>query len=151
MNPNVWRADHIGSFLRPTALLQARQDRIEPTELKKLEDLCIGQVLESQKEAGAAIFTDGEFRRSNFMSDFTDAVSGFDLDDAVTRPWEAAQGSAPVSRVAGIVTSKLEKRRALTMHEFEFLKQNAPGPIKLTMPSVTQFTAMAFNRADTDK
>ena len=41
-----------------------------------------------QKELGLNVFTDGEFRRSNFMSDFTDAVEGFDLDDAVARAWD---------------------------------------------------------------
>ncbi len=149
--PNTWRADHIGSFLRPSELLQARRDGIDPQQLSELEDKHILHILAKQKEAGFNIFTDGEFRRRNFMSDFTDAVSGFDLEDAVARPWEATQGDAPVSRVAGIVTSKLKKLRPLTLHELDFLQKNAPGPIKMTMPSATQFPAIAFKRGVTDR
>lgn len=149
--PNTWRADHIGSFLRPAELLQARREVMDPQSLSHLEDKHILHILAKQKEAGFNIFTDGEFRRRNFMSDFTDAVSGFDLDDAVARPWEASQGDAPVSRVAGIVTSRLKKLRSLTLHELEFLQKNSPGPIKITMPSATQFPAIAFKQGVTDK
>ena len=151
MIQNSLRADHIGSFLRPAKLLQARRDGMAAEALSKLEDECILQVLSNQKASGASVFTDGELRRRNFMSDFTDAVSGFDLDDAVARPWEAAQGNAPASRVAGIVVAKLEKRRPLTLHEVDFLQKHAPGPVKVTMPSATQFPAIAFKRGVTDK
>jgi 5-methyltetrahydropteroyltriglutamate--homocysteine methyltransferase len=151
MSENLWRADHVGSFLRPAELLEARQNGVTGAELTNLEDACIERVLAKQKEIGLDIFTDGEFRRSNFMSDFTDAVSGFDLDDAVARPWEASQGNAPVSRIAGIVTKKLTKLRSLTAHELEFLEKHAPGPIKMTMPSATQFPAISFKKGITDK
>lgn len=151
MPASTWRADHVGSFLRPAALLNARRHGIAAESLTRLEDECILDVLAKQKQAGFNIFTDGEFRRRNFMSDFTDAVSGFDLDDAVARPWETTEGDAPVSRIAGIVTSRLEKRRPLTLHEVDFLQKNAPGPIKMTLPSATQFPAISFKRGITDK
>ena len=82
-----YRADHVGSFLRPAELLQARLSPTPLSELGALEDRHILRVLEKQKELGFEVFTDGELRRSNFMSDFTDAVEGFDLDDAVARKW----------------------------------------------------------------
>jgi len=50
--------------------------------LQAIEDRQILRILQRQKEIGFEIFTDGKFRRSNFMSDFTDAVEGFDFDDA---------------------------------------------------------------------
>jgi len=69
----AFRADHIGSFLRPARLLEAR--RSGDTELlRQVEDEAILQVLAKQKELGFAAATDGEFRRRNFMSDFTHAV-----------------------------------------------------------------------------
>jgi hypothetical protein len=80
------------------------------------------------------------------MSDFTDAVSGFDLDDAVGRAWEAKEGDAPVSRVAGIVTSRLKQMSSLAAYEMVFLKKYSPGAVKLTLPSATQFPAIAFKR-----
>jgi 5-methyltetrahydropteroyltriglutamate--homocysteine methyltransferase len=145
------RADHIGSFLRPAELLEARR-KASPEELRKMEDLHIQRVLAKQKELGFEVATDGEFRRRNFMSDFTDAVEGFDLADAVGRSWQADQGAgAPVSSVTGIVTSKLRQVRPLTGHELPFLKANSPLPIKMTLPSATQFPAIAFKRGITEK
>ena len=78
-----YRADHIGSFLRPPALLDARRAALDPEGLRELEDSHIQRVLNMQKDIGFEIFTDGELRRSNFMSDFTDAVEGFDLGETV--------------------------------------------------------------------
>jgi 5-methyltetrahydropteroyltriglutamate--homocysteine methyltransferase len=120
--------------------------------LRAIEDRHIQRVLANQKELGFEIFTDGELRRRNFMSDLTDAVEGFDLDDAVSRSWKAGDaGEAPVSSVTGIVTAKLRQVRPLTGHELPFLKKNSPGAIKMTLPSATQFPAIAFKRGVTDK
>ena len=107
--PAKYRADHVGSFLRPPDLIAARQSAAtDPERLRELEDRHILRVLAKQKELGFEIFTDGELRRRNFMSDFTDAVEGFDLGDAVARKWEAGQAkeTQPVSKVTGIVTAK---------------------------------------------
>ena len=79
--PLKYRADHVGSFLRPPDLIEARQSATsDPERLRELEDRHILRVLARQQELGFEIFTDGELRRRNFMSDFTDAVEGFDLD-----------------------------------------------------------------------
>jgi 5-methyltetrahydropteroyltriglutamate--homocysteine methyltransferase len=119
--------------------------------LHALEDQHIKRVLAKQKELGFEIFTDGELRRRNFMSDFTDAVEGFDFGDAVARNWKAGdKGAAPVSSVAGIVTKKLRQIRPLTGHELPFMKANSPGDIKMTLPSATQFPAISFKRGVTD-
>jgi 5-methyltetrahydropteroyltriglutamate--homocysteine methyltransferase len=151
--PVPFRADQIGSLLRPAELLEARRSGAEePEPLRALEDRHIRRVLSKQKELGFEVFTDGELRRRNFMSDFTDAVSGFDTTDAVGRSWQASgTESAPVSRVAGIVNAKLQKLRSLTAHELPFLKANSPGPIKMTLPSATQFPAIAYKFGVTDK
>jgi 5-methyltetrahydropteroyltriglutamate--homocysteine methyltransferase len=150
-----FRADHVGSLLRPADLLAARQatgsDAI--VRLRELEDSHIRRVLTRQQELGFEIFTDGELRRRNFMSDFTDAVEGFDLDDAVARSWKAGDAKAKtpgVSSVAGIVTKKLQQTRPLTGHELPFLKANSPGKIKMTLPSATQFPAIAFKTGITN-
>ena len=79
----MYRADQVGSLLRPAELLEARAPRNQ--DLAEKEDREIRRVLAKQKELGFEIFTDGELRRRNFMTDFTDAVEGFDL----ATPWRA--------------------------------------------------------------
>jgi 5-methyltetrahydropteroyltriglutamate--homocysteine methyltransferase len=162
------RAEHIGSFLRPAELLEARQQaQAAPEHVRALEDAHIKRVISRQKELGFQVFTDGETRRRNFMSDFTEAVAGFDLTDATPRSWfseldippangngDSRSGShedANVSRVAGVVSAKLKQMRRFTGHELSFLLQHSPGPIKMTLPSVTQFPAISFKRGVTDR
>jgi 5-methyltetrahydropteroyltriglutamate--homocysteine methyltransferase len=149
--PPPYRADQVGSFLRPPDLLEARREAPGSERLRALEDRHILRVLSRQQELGLRLFTDGELRRRNFMSDFTDAVEGFDLGDAVTRSWNAgAMAAAPVSSVTGIVRQRLRAVRSLTGHELPFLKAHSPGDIKMTLPSATQFPAIAFKRGITD-
>jgi 5-methyltetrahydropteroyltriglutamate--homocysteine methyltransferase len=152
MSPNC-RADNVGSFLRPPDLIQARQSAAtDPERLRALEDQHILRVLAKQQELGFEIFTDGELRRRNFMSDFTDAVDGFDMGAGLSRKWVAGQGQdTGVSRVTGIVNQKLRQARPLTGHELPFLKAHSPGAIKMTLPSATQFPAISYSRGVTDK
>src|ERR1700675_820193 len=109
----LYRADHVGSLLRPAELLEARRTAADDQErLRSVEDRHILRILGKQKELGLEIFTDGELRRRNFMSDLTDTVEGFDLGDALSRTWNAGdEGKAPVSSVTGIVTAKLRQVR----------------------------------------
>lgn len=149
-------------------MLEARsQPHADPERVRALEDVHIKRVIGRQKQLGFQVFTDGETRRRNFMSDFTDAVAGFDLADATPRSWYSeldvppgngdgntrheSQEDANVSRVTGVVTAKLQQVRRLTGHELSFLLQHSPGPIKMTLPSVTQFPAIAFKRGVTDR
>ncbi len=145
-----YRADQVGSFLRPAELLEARSRGASEERLREIEDRHILRVLNKQRELGFEIFTDGELRRRNFMSDFTDAVEGFDMGDAVARSW-AGGAATQVSSVTGIVTSKLRAQKRLTAHELPFLKQHSPGAIKITLPSSTQFPAIAYKRGISDK
>ena len=151
--PALYRADQVGSFLRPAELLEARKHADEDAEaLRALEDRNILRVLSKQKELGFEIFTDGELRRRNFMSDFTDAVEGFDLGDAMARNWSGGKANAvAASAVAGVVNAKLRQVRPLTGHELPFLKKHSPGAIKMTLPSATQFPAVAYKPGITDK
>ncbi len=152
---SLYRADHVGSLLRPADLLEARRAHLSSEELEALEDRHITRVMKKEQEIGLSVFTDGELRRSNFMSDFTDAVDGFDAGDAVPRSWSdnAQKTAAPapaVSSISGIVTSPLKQREPLTGREVPFLLQHSPGPIKITLPSATQFPAISFKYGVTD-
>jgi 5-methyltetrahydropteroyltriglutamate--homocysteine methyltransferase len=150
MNLNP-RADHVGSLLRPHELLEARQAKAPIEKLQEIEDGHILRILQRQKEIGLEVFTDGELRRSNFMSDFTDAVEGFDFGDAVSRKWSDDDQKPSVSSISGIVTSTLRQRQPLTGRELPFMRQNSPGAIKITLPSATQFPAISFKYGITDR
>lgn len=90
------------------------------------EDEHIRRVLAKQNEIGFEAATGGELRRRNFMSDFTDALEGFDLGDAVGCTWQSRpQAHKPVSSITGIVRSNLRQVRPLTGHELPFLKANS--------------------------
>ena len=148
-----YRADHIGSLLRPADLLAARSNGTDRAKLRTLEDQHILHVLKKQKELGFEIFTDGELRRRNFMSTFTDAVGGFDMGLSVPRDWGAA-GDAKATSVADVtvtVNRKLRPVQRLTAGELPFLKRHSPGDIKVLLPSATQFPAISFKPAVTDK
>ena len=79
--PEVYRADHVGSLLRPDDLHQARANHregaLELHQLRTIEDAVILRVLERQQAAGVEIYTDGEFRRSGFQNDLIEAVEGY--------------------------------------------------------------------------
>src|SRR3989442_13167564 len=130
MSPS-YRADHVGSFLRPAELLKAREEGADPQRLRAIEDRHIERVLAKQKELGFELFTDGELRRRNFMSDLIDAVEGFDTGDAVARSWKGSAGVAG-SNVTGIGTSKLRQRGRMTAHELDFLRRPRPGADKIS-------------------
>jgi 5-methyltetrahydropteroyltriglutamate--homocysteine methyltransferase len=145
------RADQVGSLLRPPELLEARQSGMDEGGLRAIEDRHVLRVLAKQEELGFEIFTDGELRRRNFMSDFTDAVSGFDMGESVARSWQAGAASAAgASKVAGVVTRKLQAVRRLTGHELPFMRAHSPGAIKMTLPSATQFPAISWKRGASD-
>jgi 5-methyltetrahydropteroyltriglutamate--homocysteine methyltransferase len=147
-----YRADHIGSLLRPAELLQARSANVEGAQLRALEDKHILRVIEKQRELGFKIFTDGELRRGNFMSDFNDAVEGIDEGVAVARTWQTGAGaSSRPSMVPGTVVGKIKQTRRLTGHEFAFLKQHSPGDVKVTLPTANQFPAIYFKKGISDK
>ena len=136
--------------MRPPALLDARRTA-SPESLRALEDQHIRRVLAQQTQLGFQVVTDGELRRRNFMSDFTDAVTGFDMEDATQRAWKVGESQDnAVSKVTGVVTARLRQVRPLTGHELPFMKAHTPAAIKMTLPSATQFPAIAFKRGVTD-
>src|ERR671919_417879 len=150
--PPKYRADHIGSLLRPAELLQARGAGVGREQLRALEDKHILRVIERQKDLGFKIFTDGELRRGNFMSDFNDAVEGIDEGVAVARTWQTGAGASPrPSMVPGTVVGKIKQTRRLTQHELAFLKQHSPGDIKMTLPTANQFPAIYYKKGASEK
>jgi len=148
---NAYRADHVGSFLRPSALLTAHA--ANDPGLRELEDSAIREVFQRQADLGFNISTDGEFRRSTFMSDFTDSVDGFALgEEALGYSWkkDSSTATAP-SHIPGVVTAKLKQRRRLTALEAPFTLANSQTNVKVTLPSPNQFPFISFKKGVTDK
>ena len=155
--PGIFRADHVGSLLRPAEVKEARtafQDgRMEPDELRSIEDSAILNALEQQRAAGAQVFTDGEFRRAGFQNDLVESVEGFvDVDTpAVVRIWQGP-GDQPVEQgTRQVVGGKLRQVRSLTLTQREFLQSHAPGPVKMSVPSPSQFPAITYQPGLTDQ
>ena len=152
-----YRADHVGSLLRPKELLEARANpAIAAEQLREIEDRQIRRVLERQRDSGLKIFTDGEFRRRGFMSDFYESVEGIDTGEGVRRSWKGAASAAAVGGSAlgilpGIVTGKIKQTRRMARHELEFLKKHSPGDIKMTLPTPNQFPAIAYKKGISEK
>jgi 5-methyltetrahydropteroyltriglutamate--homocysteine methyltransferase len=151
-----YRADHVGSLLRPSELLEARKNpSTKPEQLKEIEDRHIQRVLQRQRDLGFRIFTDGEFRRAGFMSDFNDSIEGLDDAEAITRDWKIENSGAIAianlkNRLPGVVVAKIRQKKRLTGQEVAFLKQHSPGDIKITLPTPNQFPAIAYKKGLSD-
>jgi 5-methyltetrahydropteroyltriglutamate--homocysteine methyltransferase len=136
-----FRADHVGSFLRPRYLLEARNQAakgdITREQLRAVEDQAITEIVKFQQDVGLQGITDGEFRRTYFHIDFLEQLSGVKCDPPVTvkRPDGTEELAPPVMRVVDKVRHAKNIQRA----DFEYLKsQLAPGRMgKVSIPSPT--------------
>jgi 5-methyltetrahydropteroyltriglutamate--homocysteine methyltransferase len=152
-----YRADHVGSLLRPPELLELARNRSASAQIRPVEDRSILQILQKQKDLGFKIFTDGEFRRQGFMSDFYESVEGLDEAGAIGRSWQGAAAAAtdadtvPSYRIPGIVVNPIRQTRRLAAHESSFLRQHSPGDIKITLPTPNQFPAIAYKKGISDR
>lgn len=148
-----YRADQLGSLLRPAELLEGRAayaaGRMSSEQLRDLEDTAILDALEMQRQTGIDIFTDGEYRRGTFRSSFADSVEGMVAAES-GRHWsgQSAGGPGDTERVVG---GRLRPVRRLTAHESSFLKKRAPGPCKVTVPSAGYLGSRAYRRGITEK
>ena len=149
----AYRADHVGSLLRPAEVLRARAARaaggLADDGLRAAEDQAILAALALQKQAGVDVYTDGELRRASFLSDLSDAVEGF-VPNHIDIEWHGPN-AGPEGSVALVVGAPLRQHRRLTGHEIPFLQAHAPGPIKATLPSPTMFTDVSFKPGLTDR
>ncbi len=135
------RFDHVGSFLRPAYLLQARQQHarseIDAVQLRKIEDRAIAEVVQFQQSAGMKVITDGEYRRTYFHIDFLDQLAGVQTTKpALVTKADGSQGlSPPVFNVNGKVCHPHD----IEVDNYRFVQSRLlPGNIgKITIPSPT--------------
>jgi 5-methyltetrahydropteroyltriglutamate--homocysteine methyltransferase len=160
----TYRADHVGSLLRPPELLQARTDfaenRISAEQLREVEDSCVLKGLEMQKRAGVDIFSGGEYRRSGWSAIIRESVEGLvqDTDPPIRRilgEWRGPHGELATSSITAatgwVVGAKLRQVRRLVGEEAAFLRQHAPGPWKITMPGAMSAAGTLYKPGVSDK
>ena len=139
-----FRADHVGSFLRPAYLLQAREQKakgeITAAQLRAVEDRAITEVVQFQRDCGLQAITDGEFRRTYFHIDFLEQLGGVHTDIPFTV--KRADGSEELAPPVIKVVDKVQHVKDIQRADFEYLKaqveKHAPGCTpKVTIPSPT--------------
>jgi 5-methyltetrahydropteroyltriglutamate--homocysteine methyltransferase len=135
------RYDHVGSFLRPKYLLEAREQKakgqITPEQLRKVEDKAITEIVKFQEDVGLKSITDGEFRRTYFHVDFLEQIGGVDvgIPFTVKRPDGTEELAPPVMKVV----DKVRHVKDIQLADFNYLKSqvSAGNTPKVTIPSPT--------------
>jgi 5-methyltetrahydropteroyltriglutamate--homocysteine methyltransferase len=137
-----FRADHVGSLLRPPELLQARDQRekgiISVKELRSTEDRCICDVVKLQEDIGLHGITDGEYRRSLWHADFLSRIEGVVVKEGIVPgAGRDFQGDDDVQRspTRFETAGKLRRRSGLEVENFKFLQSVVGQTAKLSIPS----------------
>ena len=136
-----FRADHVGSLLRPAALLQAREDfaagRIDATELRGIENEAIRAIVRKQEEIGLRSATDGEFRRASWHMDFIYQLDGVTQEAGhLTVKFHNPEGDIEFTPAAMHVNGKLGVSNVIFGDAFVFLQETVTTNLpKLTIPS----------------
>jgi 5-methyltetrahydropteroyltriglutamate--homocysteine methyltransferase len=136
-----FRADHVGSLLRPRELLAARDDfaagRIDADELRAIEDAAIRDVVRRQEEVGLQSATDGEFRRASWHMDFIYQLDGITKEAGhISVKFHNPQGDLEFTPAALHVDGKLGVSKTIFGDDFRFLQETATTVVpKLTIPS----------------
>jgi len=152
----TYRADHVGSFLRPPELLEARAGHTEGRSsdelLREAEDRAILSILDVQRQVGVDVYSDGEYRRGMWITGLPAAVEGFGPGAMLNirhwrgRPLPYVPGQTGTRHAAtagqnppAVIVGKLTPKRRITGAESAFLGAHAPGPYKITIPSPTWY------------
>jgi 5-methyltetrahydropteroyltriglutamate--homocysteine methyltransferase len=147
MSAAHYRADHVGSLLRPPELLDARRQfdegKIEAAGLREVEDASILKALALQREAGIDVSTDGEYRRSSWSAAAAGAIEGLTEVEGspIRRIFAEWRGPEPeeinnmIARARSLVAAeKLRKLRRFVAVDAAFLRKHAQGAWKVTLP-----------------
>ncbi|MWA01685.1 5-methyltetrahydropteroyltriglutamate--homocysteine S-methyltransferase [Actinomadura sp. LD22] len=137
-----FRADHVGSLLRPPDLLAARDDhargRIDARRLAEVEDAAIRDIVAMQRQAGLRTATDGEFRRTSWHMDFIYRLGGISpADEQIKVRFRNESGDLEFSTAALRVHDRVRLDETIFADHFRFLRDAAGEGVtpKLTIPS----------------
>ena len=149
-----FRADHVGSLLRPPALLEARTrheaGEIGEDELRAREDDAIAAAVRMQEESGVDVVTDGEFRRRDFRTGFVDAVDGMTMR-TWDMPWRGSGGVTKLRSHTWVVTGRLKQRMRLAAGEAAYVFSRTAMPVKVTLIAPGFLVDRFWKDGETDK
>jgi 5-methyltetrahydropteroyltriglutamate--homocysteine methyltransferase len=132
-----FRADHVGSLLRPPALRAAFRrhaaGEIDDTEYRAAGDRAIRDVVAMQQAVGLKVATDGEFRRGSYWGRFVERIDGFAIRPALFK-FRDDHGHE-VEFTAPYATATIRRAQPLALDEFEFLRDAATATAKITLPA----------------
>jgi 5-methyltetrahydropteroyltriglutamate--homocysteine methyltransferase len=141
-----FRAEHVGSLLRPQAVLDARRKferkQISADELRRIEDDAIRHVIKRQEECGLQCVTDGELRRGTWHMDFLCRIGGVVPGGTQLRPFRNESGDVENEIVVPKVVDRLHLDSTIFGEDFTFLKSNTRALPKLTIPSPSMLHAL---------
>ena len=137
-----FRADHVGSLLRPQELKDARENRkqgkIGSDQLKQVEDRCIRNAVAMQEAAGLQSITDGEFRRAFWHVDFLTGFEGIVATQSqYALKFHGEGGAESETRSMMVVNSLVKRTRPVALEHFKFLKEATKKTAKLCIPAPT--------------
>jgi 5-methyltetrahydropteroyltriglutamate--homocysteine methyltransferase len=141
VNP-PFRADHVGSLVRPHALLEARKEhaagRLAADRLRALEDKAVREAVALQERVGLQAITDGEFRRNNWRDRFFERTDGYSTD-RIPSSFTFTEYSGETRRGMPVryAVTKLKRRDSITADDFDTLKKLTKRTAKATIPSPT--------------
>jgi methionine synthase II (cobalamin-independent) len=138
-----FHAEHVGSMLRQPWLLDARAayraGHITEGELRSVEDRAAGENIALQRSAGITVFTDGEARRTNWMTGLLESIGGMTQIETPAVVWHRPDGEIPPEEetdfVMTVASSKVFQKDHLTAVEAAFMASRVPGQFKITMMS----------------
>jgi 5-methyltetrahydropteroyltriglutamate--homocysteine methyltransferase len=135
-----YRAEHVGSLLRPPEVVRAREDhaagRITPVQLRAVEDKAIREAVKRQEELGLQSVTDGEMRRRTWHMDFYYQIGGLaKVEETVKVPFKNDEGDLPFAIEGVTVAGKLKLEKTIFGEDFTYLKSVATATPRLTIPS----------------
>ena len=136
-----FRADHVGSFLRPPQLLDARErfrkGECSRAALRDVEDAAIRDVVKMQEDAGLDSITDGEFRRTYFHIDFLEQLSGVVTKGGIATSFHSATGTVDFAPPVMHIVGPVRHVKPIQVDDFKFLKSVTTRTPKVTIPSPT--------------
>jgi 5-methyltetrahydropteroyltriglutamate--homocysteine methyltransferase len=140
LNP-PFRADHVGSLLRPRGLKEARErfehNEIGEDDLRAAEDEAIREVVRKQESIGLQGITDGEYRRTFFHVDFLQRLQGVAVSGGIATKFHTREGDIDFAPPRITVVGKLRHVRDIQTADFRYLKSVTTKTPKVTIPSPT--------------
>jgi len=140
VNP-PFRADHVGSLLRPQGVLDARakfhSGELAAEELRAIEDEAITEAVKQQESVGLKSVTDGEFRRTFFHVDFLEKLDGVSTSGGIEVSFKRQDGTVDFAPPRLSVTGKLRHVQDIQKVDFEYLQSKTSQTAKVTIPSPT--------------